>query len=384
MKKKLIPVILLFFVFLSSCQTDTTQSQISYTSELASEETLPQRVSFLAVGDNLIHGAIYMQALSRGNGINYNFDFVYDNIFDYMQDYDICYINQETLINSAYAPSTYPRFSSPPELGTTLYDLGFRIFSISNNHTYDLGASGIDATLEYWYSMPNDIYLTGLNMNNTNLYNIPVYEENGITFAFLAYTEHTNGLPTPSNSNAYVIYTSEEDILEKQIRFANTLVDVVIVIPHWGVEGTHTVSDAQRILANKMCTWGADVILGSHPHVLQEIEWLENNETENRTLVIYSLGNFVSAQSAPDNLIGGFFTFDIIKDNMHISFENVSFYPIITHYGYNYSNITLYPYSEYSNDLANNHGVRNNYPIFSLDYIDMVLKNTITDEFLIL
>ena len=383
MKKKLFSIVILLSVFLSSFLPTNASSQVVSSPEQNLEEVAPQRVSFLATGDNLIHGAIYMQALQRGNGNYYDFDFLYENISDFMHGYDLCYINQETLINSTYAPSTYPRFSSPPELGLTLYNLGFRVFSISNNHTYDLGAGGIDATLEYWNSMPNDIYLTGLYTNYTNYYNIPIYEMNGITFAFLAYTEHTNGLPTPYNSNAYVVYTSEEEILERQIRFANTLADVVVIIPHWGVEGTHTVSEAQRALANKMCIWGADVILGSHPHVLQEIEWLENNETGNRTLVIYSLGNFASAQSAPDNLIGGFFTFDIIKDNMYINFENVSFYPLITHYGYNYSNITVYPYSEYSNNLAINHGIRDNYPIFSLEYIDLVLKNTIDKEFLV-
>ena len=384
MNKKIVSIVSFLLILTLSFQTFVF-SQGNQNIDTTNEETPSvQKVSFLATGDNLIHGAIYVQALQRGNGTTYDFDYLYENIAPFLQGYDIRYINQETLINSVYEPSTYPMFSSPPELGVTLYGLGFRVFSISNNHTYDKGAGGVAATLDYWQSMPDDIYLTGLYTDEANYFNFPIYRINGITFAFFAYTEHTNGLPTPHNANAHVIYVADEETLEKQIRFANLLVDVVVVIPHWGIEGTHVVSEAQRTLAEKMNGWGTDIILGSHPHVLQEIEWIVNEESSEKTLVIYSLGNFVSAQSAPDNLIGGFFTFDVIKTNGMVTIENPSLYPVITHYGYNYSNITAYLYTDYNQELAALHGIRSDYPSFSYAYIKSVLENTISDEFLIL
>lgn len=383
MKKRIISLLFLI-CFLCSCQFSGGQDSVADLEENSTISELPteQRVSVLCTGDNLIHGAIYMQAHARGNYNSYDFNYLYENVSPFLKDYDLCYINQETLINSVYEPSTYPTFSSPPELGGYLYSMGFRVFSIANNHTYDKGAGGIDATLSYWSKMPDDVLVTGLYTDSDDYMNIPLYEKNGITFAFLAYTEHTNGLPTPVGANAHVIYTSNEAVLEQQIRLANELADVVVVLPHWGVENSHIVSDAQRILAQKMCNWGADVILGTHPHVLQDIEWMVNEFTGENTLIIYSLGNFVSAQSTPDNLIGGFFTFDVVKYEDTIQIENIHFYPVVTHYGYNHSNITAYLYTDYSEEMALVHGVRSEYPYFNYAYIETVVRASIDDEYL--
>lgn len=384
MKKQIVALLLLISVLLNGCQFSGVQGNSTVPEENSTTEEVPveQRVSVLCTGDNLIHGAIYMQAHARGNYSSYDFDYLYKNVSSFINNYNLCYINQETLINNVYEPSTYPTFSSPPELGSYLYNMGFRVFSISNNHTYDKGAGGIEATLSYWESMPNDVLVTGLYTNVDSYINIPLYEKDGIVFAFLAYTEHTNGLPTPANASAHVIYTNNEEVLEQQIKLANELADVVVVLPHWGVENSHTVSDAQRMLAQKMCNWGADVIVGTHPHVLQDIEWLTNEATNENTLIIYSLGNFVSAQSTPDNLIGGFFTFDVVKNETGIQIENVLFTPVITHYGYNYSNITAYLYTDYSEELAYAHGVRSEYSYFNYSYIETVVRNTISDEYL--
>ena len=342
----------------------------------------PKTVRFLAAGDDLIHGSIYLQAERRAAAAGesgYDFGYLYENVAPFLQDRDLCYINQETLINDVYAPSTYPCFSSPAELGGELYDMGFRIFSVSNNHTYDKGAGGIAATRAYWAQMPADTAVFGLYTDPKSDDAICLYEKNGITFAFLAYTEHTNGIPTPSNSEAAVVYTSDEETMEWQIRRARELADVVVVAPHWGVEGSHHVTDAQRTLAAKMCGWGADVILGSHPHVLQD------ETTQRNALVIYSLGNFVSAQSAPDNLISGFFTFDVtLHPDGRVEITSPLLHPLVTHYSSGYRDITAYLYSDYTPELAAAHGVRANYPRFSYDYIGQVLKQTIQQEYLAL
>lgn len=352
----------------------------------AQPEPQAQTVRFLAAGDNLIHGSIYLQAQKRASDEHlqgYDFTFLYQNVAPFLKGYDICYLNQETLINRAYAPSTYPCFSSPPELGFALYDIGFRVFSTSNNHSYDKGAGGIDSTLAYWSEMPQDVAVFGFYTDPESDKAIRLYTKNGITFAFLAYTEHTNGLPTPAGASASVIYTSQEDVIEWQICRARELADVVVVAPHWGVEGTHQVSVKQEELADKMSAWGADVILGSHPHVLQKIDWIENPDTGHKTLIIYSLGNFVSAQSTPDNLISGFFTFDVTKyPNGSVEITSPALHPLVTHYGKNFSNVTVYPYSQYTPELANAHGVREEYPAFSYAYIQKVLDDVIGKEYL--
>ena len=123
---------------------------------------------------------------------------------------------------------------------------------MSNNHSYDKGAQGIAATLRFWDDMPDDVVTTGLYAGEADYGNIPIQEKEGVRIAYLAYTETTNGLPTPSDAAANVIYTSQEDVIQQQIELARQQADIVVVGVHWGVEGSHTPTDAQRALGQKI------------------------------------------------------------------------------------------------------------------------------------
>ena len=131
----------------------------------------------------------------------------------------------------------------------------------------------------------------------------PLQTVNGVTIAYLSYTDHTNGIPQSSAMTANVIYTSQRDVMEQQVRRARELADFVVVGVHWGVEDSHKITQTQRDLAQQLSDWGADVILGTHPHVVQDAEW-KTSVDGRRTFVAYSLGNFLSTQSKPDQLIG--------------------------------------------------------------------------------
>ena len=149
------------------------------------------------------------------------------------------------------------------------------MFSLSNNHTYDKGASGIAATLRFWGSMPEDVVTTGLWKGESDYGRIPLQTVNGVTIAYLSYTEHTNGiLPEQHPWQANVIYTSQTDVIEQQVQAARQLADFVVVGVHWGVEDSHAIADPQRTLAQNLADWGADLIIGTHPHVLQDAQWL--------------------------------------------------------------------------------------------------------------
>lgn len=102
---------------------------------------------------------------------------------------------------------------------------------------------------------------------------IPIQTVQGVRIAYLSYTEHTNGIPQNSKMAANVIYTSQTDIIEQQVRAARQNADFVVVGVHWGVEDSHTITQAQQALAQSLADWGADVIVGTHPHVLQDAQW---------------------------------------------------------------------------------------------------------------
>ena len=356
---------------------------------------------FSATGDNLIHSSIYKQANRRAGGNGYDFGYCYQNMLDFYQQFDINWINQETLISDTLEPSDYPAFSTPGEMGHTLYDIGFRVFSMSNNHTYDRGAAGIAATRAYWAAMPDDVVTCGLYTDaehhpadqprsyDTEIAEYPeiAYQEvNGVRIAYLAYTEHTNGIPTPSSAEATVIYTSQTDVMERQIRLARQQADLVVVSDHWGVEDSHFVTDAQRALAQQQVDWGADVILGTHPHVVQDAQWLTSTDGR-QAFVAYSLGNFISAQSQPDEMIGLILNLQIEKvdypdGTSQTAIHSPVLHPVINHYDSGYSNIRVYLLKDYPDELANSHGVRARHPEFGPEYIRKVLTQYVNEEFL--
>ena len=346
-------------------------------------------VRFSATGDNLIHNGIYNQAARRAQAAGeegYDFSFCYDAMRDFYSGFDVNWINQETLVNDELEPSTYPCFSTPGDMGRELYDVGFRVFSLANNHTYDKGAEGIAATRRFWASLPEDAVTCGLYAGEEDYENIVIRETNGIRIAYLSYTEFTNGIPTPSGAEANLIYTSQTDVMQRQIELARPLADFVVVGVHWGVEGSHKATEAQRALAQQMADWGAGVVIGTHPHVVQDAQWLTAADGR-QVFAAYSLGNFLNAQSTADTMIGVVLSFTLETTTQpdgssETVLKDPLLHPIVNHYGANYSQIRMYLYKDYTDELAQSHGVRENFPNFSRSYIESVLRNNIDNTFL--
>ena len=342
-----------------------------------------ETVRFSASGDNLIHEGLYNQALSRGGGDYYDFSYAYANLKDFYAEFDLNWLNQETLVNDVYDPSGYPCFSTPGDITDALYDVGFRVFSLSNNHSYDKGAGGITASLEHWAQMPEDVVAMGF-------YNLDTYDEyvyktvNGITFGFLSYTEMTNGIPTPSGSQYGVVTLAERDIIAHQMADMRPNCDVLIVSCHWGTEGSHVINDFQRDTAQWLADQGADLIIGTHPHVTQSAQWLTAADGHT-AFVTYSLGNFISAQATEDTMIGALLDITFEKTTqpdgtVSIALQNPRLVPVVTQYEAAYRNIRVYLYRDYTDELGAAHG---NFQL-SRAYNEQVLTSSIDEEFLVL
>ena len=342
----------------------------------------PAVIRIKAVGDNLIHSSIYEQANQRAGGEGYDYSYAYEYVKDMFADADIASINQESIIAPMYAPSTYPMFNASPELGDLMLELGLDVFYLANHHSLAKGESGVFSSLDYWAERPEAV-TTGVYRNEEDYQDIRTITAKGVTFSFIGITELTNGLYLPQGSEAVVLMGSEEDKIEARIKAAREISDVCVVNIHWGNEYTHTPTDRQRYLAQKMSEWGADIIIGHHPHVIQPVEYIDRGDGS-RTLVAYSLGNFISAQDRGARMIGGMLDLDVTKDfeSDSISVTRCEFVPIITHYDRGFANNRLYPFSEYTEELADSHGVRAYSPEFSLDYIRETVRSVIDGEFL--
>ena len=144
--------------------------------------------------------------------------------------------------------------------------------------------------------------------------------------------------------------------------------------------------DSQRTLAQNLADWGADVIVGTHPHVLQDAQWLTAADGR-RSFVAFSLGNFLSTQNRPDQLVGAILTLQLQKTtqpNGSVQCEVLApqLHPTVTHYDAGKSNVRTYLLQDYTAALAQAHGVRNDYPDFSLEWIRTVTQKNIDPEFL--
>lgn len=358
-------------------QDDLTEPPAQSTTEAPAPVTL----RMLSVGDNLIHDGIFEQAQKRAGGSGYDFSFCYARIKDTVAAADIATINQETIVANSYDPSGYPLFNSPDELGQAVVNTGFDVVNLANNHMLDKTSKGLSQAIDFWDG--TRLVRTGAYKNAEDLNRVEYIEKNGIKIGLVGITQYTNGLSLPSDSPLKYILTTDEATIERKIKAAKDACDVVLVNVHWGSEYTTTPSQDQKNLAKKMASWGANVIIGHHPHVLQPMEWIDNGDGT-RTLVAYSLGNFISQQNTAARVIGGMVHYNITKDFISgkVTVSDVRFETIVTHYVSGSHDVQIYPLSQYSDTLAKKQAARIKQSDFSVAYIEDFVKDVIPAEFL--
>ncbi|MDY5058691.1 MAG: CapA family protein [Bacilli bacterium] len=261
--------------------------------------------SLIAVGDYLIHSSVYKDANRLANGDGYDFKPMISYIKEIVSNYDIAYYNQETILGgSELGLSDYPTFNSPYEAGDAMLDAGFNLVSLATNHTMDSGKKAVENSCKYWQSKEN-VLTAGSYCSEEERNKINIKEINNIKYTMLNYTYGTNGMPV---SNDYLVNVWPTDIdninnpekdtkyqaykkqVKEDIDKVKDKVDFLIVAMHWGVEYTHEPTAYEKDMASYLASLGVNLIIGTHPHVIQPVTWIDD------TLVIYSLGNFISAQ----------------------------------------------------------------------------------------
>ena len=305
-KKLQIPLFLVIVIAAISSfiviNSNSSKDQPSNTSEQSTkEEPEIKTTSFdlIAVGDMLIHEGVYRDAKSPDG--SYDFKPMFENIKPTISSYDLAYYNQETILGgTTLGLSGYPMFNSPQEVGDAAIDTGFDLVSLATNHTLDKGEAGVLNSVEYWNRQP--IIASGQWASQESRNEVKTYEKNGITYAFFSYTIPTNGLTPPAGKDYLTnIYSREK--AKQDIDKIKNKVDLIIVAMHWGTEyvlGDITTEQEQE--ANYLSSLGVQLIIGAHPHVIEPVTYIENNDT--KTFVIYSLGNFISDQEGLMKNIG--------------------------------------------------------------------------------
>lgn len=300
------------------------------------KEDITKKMSLVAVGDCLIHGAVYMDAKTGTD--SYDFSKMIELVGPEIEKYDLKYYNQETIIGGKkLGVSHYPRFNSPEEIGDNMVDLGFNLISLVNNHTLDKDEVGILNSNEYWKT--KNVITAGTYSSYDERNDIKVYEKNGIKYAFLAYTTTTNGLNVPKGKE-YLVNVYSDDQAKEDIDKIKDKADVIIVSMHWGEEYIFEPTDSQKEIAKYLSGLGVNLIIGSHPHVVEPVGYVGD------TLVIYSLGNFLSGQRPMgiDKTIGLMVGMDIVVKNKKVTFENINKSLLYTYSTNHDTNYKVYPF----------------------------------------
>ena len=342
---------LIFFLVLHFNNDNNNEGQKEIKEEdnevLEKEEPKKKRMSLVAVGDALIHSGVYYDA-SLGNG-NYDFSHMFTDLTPIIQNYDLKFYNQETIIGGKnLGISNYPRFNSPDEIGLDLLKAGFNMVSLANNHTLDMNETGVLYSVNFWKN--TGAIVSGQNDSFESRNEIKIYEQNGIKYAFIAYTDSTNGLPVPPGKEYLVnVYSNEQ--AKKDIESIKDKVDVIIVAMHWGEEYTHTPNYVQKQEAQYLSSLGVNLIIGSHAHVIQPVGYVGD------TLVIYSLGNLISAQwtLGLEKIIGLMVGMDIVVKDGKVTFENINYDLLYTYCTTGYKNFKVIPFDNLTDDILSNH-----------------------------
>lgn len=332
----------------------------------------PRQVTLLAVGDDLVHGSTLNGGLQEDG--TYDFNGFYRHLTEEISAADIAIINQETIFaGDQFEYTGYPTFNTPDAMGHAIVNAGFDVVLHATNHTMDKKDKGVEHCLEFWKTTYPDITVLGIYESKEAQDTITVVEKNGIKIAMLNYTYGLNGIKIPAGKEHLVtlLTWSNRDYIRSQIRQAKELADFVIVFPHWGTEYKYEPDKNQVAWTELFAEECVDLVIGTHPHVLEPVEWIDRPDGE-QMLVFYSLGNFISGQIEAPRLLGGMANVTLTETpEGTIEISACSVIPVVTHYSEQVGDGTYSTYrlSEYTEELLQLHGIhkRAEYTVFTME-----------------
>jgi poly-gamma-glutamate capsule biosynthesis protein CapA/YwtB (metallophosphatase superfamily) len=288
-------------------------------------------IKISVVGDLMCHSVQYHYARVDNSAEADSFDFnpVFREVKKYFYESDFVFGNLETVTaGESKGYSGYPVFNTPDEYITALYNAGFHMITTSNNHSLDKGEQGLIRTIEQLKK--NHLLYNGTFTSKDDRDLIRVIDIKGIKVAFLAYTYGTNGIPVPKEKS-YLVNMIDFDLIKSDIDRARKIgADVILVHYHFGDEYKREPVSFQKEVVLKTITFGADIIIGGHPHVLQPVQFFKSKWGRlDSGFVAYSLGNFISNQRWRFSDAGVILNIEITKNlkNTATYISDVSFIP---------------------------------------------------------
>ena len=355
---------------------------------MALAEDHSEKLSVVAVGDNLIHPVVYHDA-QHSDG-TFNFKPMYSNIKKDIASPDLAFVNQESPLGGDDIPfSGFKRFNTPSQVAGDIVATGFDVINGANNHSLDQGDQGITNHIQTWEKFNHNVLFTGIYNSKKEANRVHTISKNGVKISVLSYTYGTNDMVS---NYPYTVKTFDEATIKHDIRKAKKQSDVVMVSAHWGNENHHTPNKTQKKYAQLFANEDVDVVIGTHPHVIQPVKWVKAKNHHHKTLVAYSLGNFLNGQYSGDenNQLLGRIHFDIVKEPKGVHLENVKWTSMVNHYEQarptnkqTRQHFKIYNLDDYTSQLAQKHGLQyDSDSEWNVKHLQDITKDVIDNKFL--
>lgn len=357
--------------------TESDITSLQDTSSTADPVPTPDSsVTISMVGDVLLHEKV--SDSGKMDDGSYNYDHLFANVKTDIENADISIVNQEVILGGReMGLSGYPSFNGAFEVGDAIAGAGFDIVLHATNHTIDRGSRAVKNCMEFWDTKHPQIAVLGINSSAEEQQNIYIRTENGIKIAFLNYTYGTNGIPLPADM-PYCVNILEEKKLRQDIALAEELADFTVVLPHWGTEYILEPDNSQKYWTQVMFECGVDLVIGTHPHVIEPVEMIENDD--HSMLVYYSIGNFInstaqSGKGIANRMVGAIANVKIDRsEDENVDIIDYGVTPIVTHVLTGSGKITTYKLSDYTDELASQNEIVSSDPSFSLNYCENLVN----------
>lgn len=333
--------IIILFIFLFNFFINKESNNTENSQYLPKEEKIAQDVksdvsfTLTAIGDIMCHNTQYWDAYQKDTD-TYDFSYVFENVKDYISAGDISIANIETsFAGKERGYSNYPTFNSPDELVRDVKATGLDIITTAGNHCLDMGYSGLSRTIDVLKD--NGFDQLGTYKSQEERDTIFIKDVKGVKIAFIDYTYGTNGIPVPSGKE-YCVNLINKDLIKKDIESAKKQnVDMIVACMHWGDEYKTKANQEQEDLANFLFKNGVNVIIGNHPHVLEQMEkrtvTLDDGTTQDG-FVIFACGNFICDQNAENTRNSIILNIDITRhSDGKITIDKAKYIPIYMYKG---------------------------------------------------
>lgn len=344
----------------AEAQNTLTVAAVSAEEPVEETPEAPTEYKIVMVGDVLLHTPVE-QGCRQADG-SYDYDSLFEHTKDAISAADLALVNQEVIIGGAeLGISGYPSFNADFSLCDSLVNAGFDVICHATNHALDKGKAGLVNCATHWRERYPEITVLGIHDRadtSTSCGADPVVIElPELRIAVLNYTYGTNGISLPKGM-PYAVDMLDEKQVAADIQRAEELADFTIVCPHWGTEYRLTPDSSQEKWTQIFLENGADLVLGTHPHVIEPIEWVTDEESGHEMLVYYSLGNFVNwtsgtGKDVANRMVGGMAEVTIAKNESgEAEIKEYGVRPLVSHVTSGADGVTTYFLEDYSEDLG--------------------------------